>query len=186
MLAFILAAAVSAAPMSQVELWVRAEPDGFSSVRCEALGVDLTARARSPGLWSFSGKAGAPAAFEARREHASESGDVIPRWRFAGLGSEWTLEQASRLRADYRLKPADGGPSLLFAAETSGDGPDFRIEGTGVELRTRSSGRRTAASGTAAALGPGRAALIGASLVLLRLSPPRRAEAGGAGGGRRS
>lgn len=173
MLGLILAAAVSASPTSGVELWVRAEPDGFSSIRSETLGVDVTALNRSRSVWAFTGRAGGPVSFEARRGHVTESGDAVSRWRFAGLGSEWTLEQVSRLRTDYRLKPADGGPSLLFSSETSGEGPDFRIEGTGVDLRTRTSGRRTAVSGKAAALGPGRAALIGASLILLRLDPPR-------------
>lgn len=174
MLGLILAAAVSASPASDVELWVRAEPDGFSSIRSEPLGVEVTAQSRSHNLWVFTGRAGDRVAFEARRERAVESGDSVSRWRFTGLGADWTLEQISRLRTDYRLKPSDGGPSLLFSSETSGEGPDFRIEGTGIELRTRTSGRRTAVSGTAAALGPGRAALIGASLVLLRLDPPRR------------
>lgn len=174
MLGLILAAAVGASPTSSVELWVRAEPDGFSSVRSEGSGVDVTALSRSRGVWAFTGRAGAPVSFEARRERDTQSGDVVSRWRFTGLGAEWTLEQASRLRTDYRLKPADGGPALQFVSETSGEGPDFRIEGSGVDLRTRTSGRRTAVNGTAAALGPGRTALIGASLILLRLDPPRR------------
>ena len=171
MVGLLLAAAAAAAP---VELWVRADPDGFSSVTAEALGVDLTAVSRSRSVWAFTGRAGVPVSFEARREHVTDAGESVSRWRFTGAGFAWTLERVSRLRNDYRLRPPDGGPSVLFAAETASEGPAFRIEAPGLDLLTRNSGPRTRASGTALGLGPARAAALGAALVLLRLDPPRR------------
>lgn len=170
----LFAAAAAAAPPASVELWVRADPDGFSSVKAEALGVDLTAVSRSPNAWAFTGRAGAPVSFAVRRERVTEADESVSRWRFEGAGFQWTLERVSRLRSDYRLRPPDGGPSVLFATETASEGPAFRIEADGLDLRTRDSGPRTRVSGTALGLGPSRAAALGAALILLRLDPPRR------------
>lgn len=161
-------------PSAQVELWVRADPDGFSSVKDEALGVDLTAMRHSPGSWTFTGRAGGPFSLDVRREQVMDADESVSRWRLTDGAAAWTLERVSRNRADYRLRPAEGGPSVLFAAETGSEGPEFRVEADGLALRTRAQGSRTRVGGNAAALGPRPAALLGAALVLLRLDPPLR------------
>lgn len=169
-----LALAARATSVPPVDIWVRAEPDAFSSVRSEALGVDLTAVARNRSVWAFTGVAGRAASFEARREHAMEADETVTRWRLTGLETAWTLERVSRLRDSFRLRPDDGGPSIRFDGETGSEAREYAVTGGGLGMTTRTSGLRTRLSGPAPGLGPTRAAVLGAALVLLRLDPPRR------------
>ncbi len=173
LLAVLLAAVAASAAWTELDLSVRADPDGFSSIKEEHLALDLTGTQTTARRWSFRGKAGGQnyelTATPVRRMDADE---LVQGWRFTAENLDGVLEPTSRWRADYRL--TGSGPSVTFQSESSSNDAEFLVRSPEFQLRTRTAAGRSQLTGGGQDVDAKRAALLGASLILLKLDPPRR------------
>ena len=151
----------------RVELSVRAERDGFLSVRAREL--ELSGAHSSPRRIRLRGTAGGePVEFEPRLERRDDADARVERWNAGTLA----LEPASRPNS---FRVAGPGFSARLDAVTASDGPHYELEGGGLSLRSSGRAPNILWSGTAAPVWTARRlAELSALLTALQLEPPRR------------
>lgn len=169
--------ALAAPKLRNVELFVRPEPGGLSTVDEHEHGVALDVLDWRPrGFRIFGTAAGRALMATASMSVKVEYDETVEFYSIDGSNVAAFLEPMRH--GAFELKGYVDGLPVLAVLRPAGSGPELTVRDRGLALQSRDVGNRVRLAGTfdAALYDARRLALVGAALAIVRLDAPVRRE----------